>query len=102
MILSGISTITSSKKEPTATGIPAACVAANTASPHTFPVVPPQKMQFNGVEMSTATKPATIAVKNAPENFSILPSLAITPTARPINKLVRAYTKVIESPVVKP
>ena len=44
---------------------PAAWVAANTISPQTLPVVPPQKMTLSGVEISTATKPATQAVMSA-------------------------------------
>ena len=69
MILSGTSTTTSSKKEPKTTGRFAACVAANTASPQTFPVVPPQKITFNGVEINTAARPPAKEVSNAPLLF---------------------------------
>ena len=48
--LSGTSTTISSSREPSASGSFAACVAANTASPHTFPVdtAPEQNVQWCG------------------------------------------------------
>ena len=88
--LSGTSTTTSSNKEPKNTGILAAWVAANTASPHTLPVVPPQNRTFNGVEIATATKPATQAVMIAFGKDFIKPRRAMIPAAAPIPRLVSA------------
>ena len=69
---------------------PAAWVAANTISPQTLPVVPPQKMTLSGVEISTATKPATQAVMSALGKDFMKPRRAMMPAARPMPRLVSA------------
>ena len=88
--LSGTSTTISSSREPSASGSFAACVAANTASPHTFPVVPPQNRMFSGVETTTAASPPAHAVNRAFGNVFINPIRAMIPTTRPIKRLVSA------------
>ena len=90
MILSGTSTTISSNKEPIPTDIPPACVAANTASPHTLPVVPPQNIIFSGVDTSTAASQPPSAQTKDLGNVDINPILARIPTASPIHKLVNA------------
>ena len=77
-------------RDPRNTGILAAWVAANTASPHTLPVVPPQNRTFNGVEITTAARPATQAVMIAFGKLFIKPRRAMIPTAAPIPRLVSA------------
>lgn len=62
-ILSGRSTINSSTAEARK---PCEPIAAKTASPHTLPVEPPQKIIFNGVEIQIAVKPASKPVRRMP------------------------------------
>ena len=101
--LSGTSTTTSSRSDPRNTGIRDAWDHANTASPHTLPVVPPQKMMLRGVEITTAVNPATQAERIAPG--SLFPSV---PAAHDSNCHADSkawsgrYTSVMVSPVVKP
>lgn len=82
IILSGTSTTISSKKDPSPTAIPDACVAANKASPHTLPVVPPQNRMFSGVEIHTAARPPPSAHIKDFGNVFINPILARIPTTR--------------------
>ena len=88
MTLSGISTTISSTKEPKSKLIPLACVKPNNASPQTLPVVPPQNKILSGVEMHTATSPATMAVITAPTGVLTKSSRAKSPTKKPIPALV--------------